>query len=111
MGIDNKNLDSWDKYVTNFLKVADVADNNTPLVCIGVDEVEVDSKLKVRLTLEKDSIEYSFDLNATNARKLKELKVENPKKCIGKKFYFDKVKVNNPSTNKMVDSLYINRIE
>lgn len=106
------NLDSWDSFSSNFLKAVDVQSEDDAYVCIKVDETEDrDGNLKVRLTLERGESEYSFDLNKTNISKLKELKVESPRKLIEKKLFFRKALARNPSTNKEVDSLRISKIE
>lgn len=108
--MSEKDLDSWDKFSSNFIKAADVASENDAYVCIGVNQTE-DDLPKVRLTLEMEENEYSFDLNKTNIGKLKELKIESPRKLIGKKIYFKKVLARNPSTKKEVDSLRVYKIE
>lgn len=108
--MSDKDLDNWDKFSSNFIKATDVASENDAYVCIAVSQTDEDNP-KVRLTLERNESEYSFDLNKTNIAKLKELKIESPRKLIGKKLFFKKVLARNPATNKEVDSLRIYKVE
>lgn len=106
----DKELDSWDKFTSNFIKASDVSNESEAYVCISVEQTD-DDQPKVRLTLERGEREFIFDLNKTNINNLKDLKVESPKKLIGKKIYFKKVLARNPNTNKEVDSLRIYKID
>lgn len=105
--------DSWDEYISgNFIKAANIASENDAYVGISTEEVEnADGVKRVRLTLERNEIEWDFDLNKTNAKKCKELGIKTPKELIGKKFYFRKALVRNPKTNQEVESLRIWKIE
>lgn len=105
----NENLSSWDNYSSGtFLKASNVKSEDTPFICISVEETE---EKKVRLNLESENVDYMFDLNITNIKKLKELKVTSPKSLIGKKIFFKKVLAMNPKIKQEVDSLRISRIE
>jgi hypothetical protein len=106
----NNNLDNWDKYSSNFLKADDVKNEQDAYVCIAVEEADDDIP-KIRITLEREERDYSFDLNKTNIAKLKELGIKSPKGIIGKKLYFKKVLARNPVTNKEVDSLRIYKVD
>ena len=46
-----------------------------------------------------------------NIKKLKDLGIARLKACIGRKMFFNKVKVNNPTTKKEVDAFRIAKIE
>ena len=108
---DNQ-LDSWDNFVSgNFLKAADVNSSEDAYVCIDIQVAQREDKENLRLTLERNEKESEFDLNKTNAKKLKELGINSPKEVIGKKIYFKKVLVRNPKTNLEVESLRISKIE
>ncbi len=110
--MENDSLESWDDFVSgNFLKAADVEDEQDAYACVNVQQILRDEKPQVRLILERAEKESVFDLNKTNARKLKELGMDTPKECIGKKIYFKKVLVRNPTTNLEVDGLRIYKIE
>ncbi len=107
-------LDSWDEYVSgNFLKAAAVGSEDDAYVVVDEEIVsDIDGQGKrIRLKLERNESKFDFDLNKTNAAKLKDLGLETPKAAIGKKIYFRKVIVRNPRTNIEVDSLRISKIE
>jgi len=110
---ENANLDSWDKYTGGlFLKAADVKSEENAYVVVAVREVKEDDDTdRLRLSLERNESKNDFDVNKTNAGKLKELGIENPKALIGKKIYFRKVLVRNPKTNQEVDGLRISKVE
>ena len=109
---ENDKLDSWDEFASGtFLKAADVESPEDAYVCVAVDQIDRDGKLQVRLHLQRNKKDSDFDLNKTNARKLKKLGVESPKAVVGKNIYFLKALARNPSTNKEVESLRISKIE
>lgn len=108
------NLDSWDDYISgNFLKAVNVNSEEDAFVVLAVEQgTEPDGQGKrIRLHLQRNEIEYDFDLNKTNSAKLKELGSESPKTLIGKKIYFRKVLVRNPKTNMEVDGLRISKLD
>jgi len=106
-------MDGWEKYTgSNFLKVANVEGDNDAFVVIGIEEFKDDKdNVKPRVQLEKNEIEYLFDLNVTNSNFCKNSGITSPKKLIGKKMFFKKVLVTSPKTKKEVESLRISRIE
>lgn len=105
------NLDSWSKYTgSNFLKSEHIKDIADAVVVIGVEEITDEDSIRPRIIVEKDQIEYLFDLNITNAKILQGF-VKSPRELIGKKLYFKKVNVISPKTNKEVESLRILKIE
>lgn len=109
--MENDNLNSWDEFVSgNFLKAIDINSGEDAYVCVDVEQVDRDGQPQIRLHLERNEKESEFDLNKTNAKKLKELGIESPKQTIGKKLYFKKVLVRNPKTNQEVESLRIYKI-
>jgi len=110
--VKEKNLDSWDNYVSgNFLKAINVKSEEEAFVCTSINEVSQDDIKRPRLTLERNENQWEFDLNKTNSSKCIELKIEKPNDLIGKKIYFKKALVRNPKTNKEVDSLRIFKID
>jgi hypothetical protein len=105
------NLDSWGSYTgSNFLKVEDVKGDNDAFVVIAVEEFSAEKGNRPRLILGKGDEEWIMDLNVTNSKFCAE-KVASPKKLLGKKVYFRKALVMNPSTKKEVESLRISKIE
>ena len=114
----NQQLDSWDNFTSgNFLKASDVSSENDAYACTGIETTEVlDKKTKLprqvlRVALERNGKEFEFDLNKTNAKKLKDLGMKAPKEVIGKKLYFKKALVRNPDTNIEVEGLRIFKLE
>lgn len=109
-------IDSWDDFVSgNFLKASDVNSQEDAYVCVDVeattDGYDESSKPKIRLHLQRNEKESVFDLNKTNAKKVKELGIASPKAIVGKKIFFKKALVRNPTTNLEVESLRIFKVE
>ena len=108
----NTTIDSWEKYITNFIENEDVDDEKDAFIVVEVQEVSREDKVQIRLTLEKANIKYAFDLNKTNSVFCKiNGKVKHPRELSGKKLYFRKVKAYSPNAKKEVDSLRICKIE
>lgn len=107
-------LDNWDDYTSGaFLKAVNVNSEQDAFSIKDVEEFEDlrDNTTKPRLTLVKGDKEFIFDLNKTNAARLKELGVTGPAALKGRKLYFRKALVRNPKTNTEVDGIRIARIE
>ena len=106
-------LDSWDSYLSgNFLKAINVSSEADAYVVTGITEVEDPDGIKrPRLHLERNNTQFDFDLNKTNAAKVKELGITSPKSVVGKKIFFRKVLVRNPKTNQEVDGLRVSKVE
>lgn len=106
-----KDNDSWDDYISgNFLKAINVDSENDGFVVVQIENVTEKEIKKIRLNLERNGKEFDFDLNKTNASKLKELGIATPREVIGKVIFFKKALVRNPTTNKEVDGLRIYKI-
>jgi len=88
-----------------------VKDDTIPYVCVDIEIITYRDEAKIRTYLENNAERYIFDLNKTNATKLKELGIKSPKQTIGKILYFKKALARNPDTNKEVDSLRICKVE
>ena len=113
---NDSQLDSWDNFVSgNFLKASDVSSQEDAYVVVNVEIAERKDgdivKQNVRLHLERNEKETEFDLNKTNAKKIKELGINSPRALIGKKIYFKKALVRNPKTNAEVESLRIYKLD
>lgn len=110
---DQGSLDSWDDYISgNFLKAVNV---DSPEDAFVVTEVSLTKDIdntsqRVRLHLERNQQEFDFDLNKTNATKVKELGVSAPKDLIGKKIFFKKILTRNPKTQQEVEGLRVTKI-
>lgn len=109
-----KPVGQWDEYIDNFLKSVNVKDENDAFVCIDVVEhIQDDNSKSIRLILSHsaESQQYLFDLNKTNAVFIKNTGINQPRMCIGKKLYFKKVNVPNPTTKQIVESLRVCKVE
>ena len=112
MGDENQpRLDSWDDFAGDFIKAEFI--RKWPAVFIPVDlkaETE-DGRNKLILIVEFSGRKWNFDLNKTNQSFLRTNGITSPKMVLGKKLTIDKIKARNPSTNSMVDSLIIIKVE
>jgi len=107
-------LDNWDDFTSGaFLKAINVNSEADAFTIKEVDEFEDlrDNTTKPRLTLVKGDKEFIFDLNKTNAARLKELGIASPNALKGKKLYFKKALVRDPKKNIEVEGLRIAKIE
>ncbi|GAH40837.1 unnamed protein product, partial [marine sediment metagenome] len=57
------------------------------------------------------SKKWKFECNKTNQKAIKDAGIKSPKEVYMKKITFEKIKVRNPSTRQMVDSLSIVKVE
>lgn len=105
----NKLLDSWDAFTGDVLKPENVKTKEEAYVIVDIHTEEQDGKQKLKLQVERNEIKKDFYLNATNTKILMAT-ANTPKSLIGKKVYFDKMKVNNPQTGKVQDSLVIDKV-
>jgi len=105
-----EDTDSWDAFSGAYLKPEDVTDDDE-FALIKVGSEEMDKRTKLVLTLERAEISKLFTCNATNIKAIREAFPEGPKAAVGSKVGFDKVKVTNPSTKQIQDSLVIKFLE
>ena len=105
-------LDQWNDFAGKFLKADMIKAFPVTLVCANVegyfDEEDVGHLI---LTLDFEGKKKQWEINKTNQKIIKDLKIASPKALELKKITFGKVKVRNPSTQQMVDSLVIEKIE
>ena len=105
--------DTWAAFGSEYIKAIDVL-NNTDEYAI----VNVSSKTETRnevtrdvlhLHLEKDNgkLKKLFGCNATNTQAVQEACPISPKDAIGRKITFNKVKVQKPGTDEVVDGLRV----
>ena|SRR3990167_7588648 len=107
-----RDIESWDNYISgNFLKAINVNSETQQFVCTDVGTFEREDMEGLRLTLDSNGMEFDFDLNQTNAKKLKELGCKTPKEVLGKTLFFKKALVRNPKTNMEVEGLRVFKIQ
>ncbi len=108
---NNKTLESWDAFTGNYLKAEDVTSEEDAYICTKVEIGGEGVDITPVLTLEKNEVGKLFTLNKTNIKFVREQDILTPKDLVGYKFYFRKVKVNNPKTGEEVDGLRVSKIE
>lgn len=102
--------DSWDGFLGEFLKPVNVKNEEDAFVVLNVEVAEEGDSPRPRLILEKDNIEYKFDLNKTNMNFLINAGIKSPKSLIGSKINFKKALVRNPKTNLEQEGLRICKV-
>jgi len=107
---ENKPVGSWDNYLDNWLSCDEVSSVTEFFEVINSEEVEFKDKKRIRLTLKGDKGKFSFDLNFTNTKFLKDEGVKHPADLMGLKLSFRKVTVTNPSTKQEVEALRIGKV-
>ena len=103
-------LDSWDDFAGDYIKAELVKEWPCVFVCVGVDATTEDGRNKLIATIEYKGRSWKFDLNKTNQKFIR-TKISAPKELAGVKITCDKIKVRNPTTQSMVDSLIITSLE
>ena len=104
------NLDSWNDFAGEYIKAENIKEFPAKLVVIGVRSEVKDKKPRLYAEVEYNERTWTFDLNKTNQNVVKDHKLM-PKEMIGKVFTVITVKVTNPTTKGLVDSLVISNIE
>lgn len=102
-------LDSWDDFAGDYIKAEYVKEYPAKLVVIGVNSKFEEGRPKLICDVEYNGRTWKFDLNKTNQAEVKKTDLM-PLELIGKVFVVQKIKVRNPSTNSMVDSLIIEEV-
>lgn len=107
-------LDDWTGFISgNFLKAVNVNSENDVFVCTAI-QIVADAREgseRPRLTLERNKIEFDFDLNKTNSIFLKNNGIQKPKDIVGAKIFFRKAFVRDPKKNQEVEGLRIWKVE
>ena len=104
-------LDSWDDFAGDFIKAEFVKEYPAKFPVISVSAQVEDGRNKLIAVIEYNGRSWNFDINKTNQNMLRNSGVLTPKMVIGKVLIMNKIKVRNPSTNALVDSLIIDKIE
>jgi len=106
----NNLLNSWDAFTGGVLKAQDVRSDKDEYIIIQLSHDEQDGRTKLVLTLERNKVQKQFYLNATNTKILRD-KTKTPQELVGKVITFSKMKVNNPQTGAVQDSLVIDSVK
>ena len=109
---NNISLDNWDEFLSNWLKADTVKTTPAKFIVMKVRaDKSPQGENQVVFTGNYEGKKFDFSLNKTNIDALKELKIISPKLCVNKILILTKIKQRNPNTGKMVDSLFIDKIE
>jgi len=105
--------ESWDGFLTNFLKAENIEGQEGVFDCVDMKMVNYPNSKDPTLSLElhREDEKFIFDLNITNMTFLKKHGIKAPLEIVNKKITIGKIKVMNPQTNKEVDGLRITKIE
>lgn len=105
-------LDNWDDFLGHWLKADTVKITPARFVIMKVRaDKSPQGENQIVFTGNYEDKKFDFSLNKTNIEALKDLKIASPKLCINKTLTLVKIKQRNPNTGKMVDSLFIDKIE
>lgn len=104
--------DSWDDFAGDYLKPDLIKEFPVKLPVINISSsFSEDKRPMLEIETEYNGKSWKLNLNKTNQNFLRANGIKSPKEIIGKVLVFDKMKVRNPSTNSMVDSFVIDKIE
>ncbi len=106
------NTKKWDDFLGNWLKADHIKIWPARIPVISV-RAELDKSEKAHLVfqVELNKKKMEWEANKTNIDILKKSIITGPDDLIGKVIVFNKIKVRNPSTNAMVNSLLVDRVE
>lgn len=107
---EKPSIENWDDFAGDWLKADFIKTFPAQVVVIGVETAFDDNKARLMAIVEYNGREFKFDLNKTNQAEVRKV-CNSPKALVGKKLILEKVKQRNPSTNSLVDSLLISKIE
>ena len=104
--------DSWDGFVETFFKpeyLKKVPDS--VFIAFVRTDTKPDGKARLLYNVQYEGQKFVWDVNKTNMRILRKLGIDKPKDLVEKQVWFQTTRVRNPTTNQMVDSLIVDRVE
>lgn len=104
------NLDSWDDFSGVYLKADEVKDYPLKIVPTNIEAEFQDGKPKVSIEFQYKNRQRKMGMNSTNLDIVKKSGLM-PRQIIGKTLVFEKTKVRNPTSNTIVDSFILDKIE
>ena len=105
-------LDQWTDFAGKFLKAEFIDAFPVTLVCFKIDSnFDEDGDAHLFLNVEHKDKKWKWELNKTNQKVVRDLGIKSPLALVSKKITFETIKVRNPSTQQMVNSLAITKIE
>jgi len=101
--------DNWAAFGSEYIKALDVLNNTDEYAIVGVSSKEETrnnvTKDVLHLELERGELKKLFGCNATNTYAVQQACVLSPKEAIGRIITFNKVQVQKPGTDEIVDGL------
>lgn len=105
--------DTWEDFAGEYLKCDLIKE--FPLIVVAKDIIlfydKEEEKPRMDLIVEFHNKDWKIGVNKTNQQFMRSNGVTFPREIIGKKLTFNKIKVRNPSLNKLVDSFNLEKIE
>ena len=105
------NLDNWNDFAGDFLKVELIKEFPLIVVPTKVDAGFEEGKAKLIIEFFYMNRNWKLGLNKTNQDVLRKAGLVSPNAMVGKKLTFDKIKARNPTLGIMVDSLILVKVE
>jgi hypothetical protein len=105
------NLDNWNDFCGDFLKIELVKEFPMIVVPVKVEAGFEEGKAKLIIEFELMGRSWKMGLNKTNQDVLRKSGLVSPNAIVGKKLTFDKIKARNPTLNTMVDSFILVKVE
>lgn len=103
-------LDDWTDFSGDWFKTENVKTFPLVVVPTNIEAINDNGKTQLVITFDYLGRSWKLGLNKTNQTVIRIAKIM-PREVIGCKMTFDKVKARNPSTNSLVDSLILSKIE
>ena len=104
--------ESWDGFIETFFKAEHVkAWPCKVLVTFVHSSLSRDNKPQLICDIQYNGQKFKWDCNKTNMKRLRNFGVRTPKELQDHTITFDKIRVQNPSTGKTVDSLEVVKVE
>jgi len=104
--------ESWDEYLDTFLKAEHIKNLKKQTFVISVNsDVSRKGENILLYTMNHEGKKFLWQPNKTNMNEFIKLGMKGPEDIVNKNLYFEKVKVQNPSTGERVDSLVVVKVE
>ena len=104
------NLENWGDFAGNWLKIDLVKEFPLVVVPTKVEAINDNGKMQLVINFLYMGKEWKLGLNKTNQLVIRNAKIM-PKEIVGCKLTFEKTKARNPTTNSLVDSFGLSKIE
>jgi hypothetical protein len=102
--------ENWDDFAGEYIKAEFIKEFPAKFIVVDIETNFDGDKPKLIAVVEYNEREFKFDLNKTNQAVIRKV-CSSPKAIVGKILTIEKIKQRNPSTNALVDSLLIEKVE